>query len=69
MKDFLGQELSMDDEVVFVQLGYRNLLKGKIIRLTPQTIVINHEKTNIGDTQTRQTPSQVIKIPINQKVN
>ena len=62
MKDFLGNELNIGDEVVFVQLGYRNLLKGHITKMTEKTILISHDKTNTCSTETKQTPSQVVKI-------
>jgi len=64
MKDFLGNDLYVGDEVAFVQLGYRNLLRGRIKRITEKTILISHEMTNTCSTETKQTPSQVIKISI-----
>ncbi len=45
-KDFLGNELSVGDTVVFVQLGYRNLLKGKIKSLTARTAAITQHGIN-----------------------
>jgi len=62
-KDFLGQELQVGDEIVFVQLGYRNLLKGKIASITPKTLMIEHDKTNVCSTSTKQFHDQVVKIP------
>ncbi len=62
LKDFLGQDLEVGDEVVFIQLRYRNLLKGTIIKMTPKTILIAHERTNVGSTQTKQFPEQVVRI-------
>jgi phage gp45-like len=62
MKDFLGNDLKIGDDVVFVQLGYRNLLKGKIAKITEKTILIHHDKTNTCSTKTKQFPEQVIKI-------
>ena len=61
-KDFLGKKLQIGDEIVFVQLGYRNLLKGRIASMTPKTIMIEHDKTNTCSTKTKQFPDQVIKI-------
>jgi hypothetical protein len=63
MKDFLGNYIDIGDEVVFVQLGYRNLLKGKIVKKTAKTILISHEMTNTCGTETKQYPYQVIKVP------
>lgn len=62
MKDFLGRDLKVGDEVVFVQLDYRNLLKGKIKSMTAKTILIGHAKTNVCSKETKQTPAQVVKI-------
>ena len=61
-KDFLENELEVGDEVVFMQKGYRVLMKGTIKRLTPKTALIVHKKANIGGTETRQEHSQIIKI-------
>lgn len=60
--DFLGQEMSEGDEVVFMQLNYRNLMKGKIIGITPHKVKISHGKTNVGGTVSYQDKLQVIKI-------
>lgn len=62
MKDFLGNELQVGDNVVFVQLGYRNLCKGVISKMTPKTIMITHTMTNTCSTETKQFPNQVVKI-------
>lgn len=62
MKDFLGRDLNLGDEVVFVQLNYRNLLKGTIVKTTKQMIFIEHPRTNVGGTLTRQFPEQVVKV-------
>ena len=61
-KDFLENELEVGDEVVFMQIGYRGLVKGTIKKLTPKTALIVHAKANIGRTETRQEHSQIIKI-------
>ena len=62
MKDFLGNELNVGDDVVIMQKSYRNFIKGKIIRITTCTVIVQHAKTNVGDTETKQTGDQVIKI-------
>jgi hypothetical protein len=61
-KDFLGQELKVGDTVVFVQLGYRNLLKGKIERLTLKTAFLSHPMTNTCSTETKQFHNQLVKV-------
>ena len=61
-KDFLGKEITIGCEVVFVQLGYRNLLVGKVEKITPKTLIIKHKKTNDGNTETKQFHDQVVVI-------
>lgn len=58
MKDFLGNELSVGDPVVFIVPGYRELSKGFIVRLTPQMAFISRDKTH---GQTRATWQDTIK--------
>ena len=59
-KDFFGNEIKEGDTVAFMQKGYRNLMTGQVISITPQTVLISHESTNTGSTETRQGHSQVI---------
>lgn len=61
-KDFLGNEITIGCAVVFVQLDYRNLLKGTVKQITPKTILIKHQKTNTGQTETKQFHNQVVVI-------
>ena len=61
-KDFLGKELEVGDHVVFVQLGYRNLMKGKVLKLTPKMVYVKHKETNTGSTITKQSHEQLVKI-------
>jgi hypothetical protein len=69
MKDFFGQDLVLGDEVAFMEPHYRNMTLGKIIKFTPQTILIEYlyaavQDSNPGATKNfRATPSQVIKKP------
>jgi len=63
VKDFLGNLIGVGDEVVFVQLGYRNLVRGTITKITPKTLTISHDKTNVGGKQTKQFHDQVVRIP------
>jgi hypothetical protein len=60
-KDFFNKELNIGDEVAFMQIGYRNLKRGIIIRISDKTILIEHEKFNCGGTTTKQFHDQVIK--------
>jgi hypothetical protein len=61
-KDYLGQEINVGDPVIFVQLNYRNFLKGTITKITEKTVLISHPKTNTCSTETKQYPDQVINI-------
>jgi predicted Mrr-cat superfamily restriction endonuclease len=61
-KDFIGGEIQVGDTVVFMQTKYRNLMIGTVKSLSPKTLTISHEKTNIGDTETRQFHSQVVVV-------
>ena len=58
--DFLGNEINVEDEVVFIQKSYRELKIGKIISITEKTLLIEHEKFNRGGTTTKQFHNQVI---------
>ena len=60
--DYLGNELQVGDNVVFVQLGYRNFLVGTICKITKSTVLISHKATNTYRRETKQTFNQVIKI-------
>lgn len=42
MKDFIGQELHEGDIVAFAQPKYRNLVKGKIVKITACKIKLEH---------------------------
>lgn len=64
-KDFLGNELSLGDEVVFVQQNYRNYLRGHIVAFTPKNVRVSF----IGDSrypssinEILQQDSQLIKV-------
>ena len=50
----------MCDSVVFVQLGYRNFWSGVVSKITPKTLLIDHDKDNVGRTQTKQAFHQVV---------
>jgi len=60
--DYVGNEIEVGDEVIFVQKGYRNFWRGVIKRITTFTVLISHERTNTGGVETRQDHSQVIKV-------
>ena len=66
MKDFLGQKLEIGDDVVFMQINYRTLKKGKILKFTPKKVEIeycSHPNCDENDReQFLQLPSQIVKI-------
>lgn len=61
-KDYLGNDLFVGDEVVFMQIRYRGLMKGVIKALSPQKATITHNKTNLGSTESIQFHDQIIKV-------
>lgn len=61
-KDFVGNDLNVGDTVAFIQIGYRNLLKGIVSRVTSKTVLIVHERTNTCSTESKQFHDQVIVI-------
>ena len=62
MKDYLNNNVKIGDAVVFVEIDYRGLMKGKVIRITKRKVVIAHEETNALRTQSIQLHNRVIKI-------
>lgn len=58
-KDFFGNELNVGDTVAFMQTGYRQMKLGVVEKITNDTLIIHHEKTNVGKTSTKQTSNQV----------
>jgi hypothetical protein len=61
-KDFIGQELKVGDWVVFPQKGYRNLLAGKVISLSPKTALIRYIDYYSKIDNFRQLFEQLIKV-------
>lgn len=61
-KDYLGNIVNIGDTVVFMQIGYRGLMKGKIVSLSNQKAKISHEPTNTYRTESIQFYNQLIKI-------
>lgn len=59
--DYFGNKIKLGDEVAFIQTGYSNFSSGIIIKITDYMVLINHDKTNTGKTETKQYHNQVIK--------
>lgn len=61
-RDFLGRKLNIDDQIVFMQVGYRGLMEGTIISMSEKKAKIKHKETNTGKTETTQFFKQLVKI-------
>ncbi len=60
--DFLGSQIDIGDNVVFMQVDYRKLLRGIVWKMAERTCIIRHKKTNTGSKETKQFYNQIIKI-------
>lgn len=45
MKDFLGNQLDIGDEVVLTAPQYRHLVKAKVIAFTPKKVRVEYSNT------------------------
>lgn len=62
MKDFNKNELSVGDEVIFIEPGYRNFVKGVIYKITDKFVFINWQRSlTLADT-IKQQGYQLIKV-------
>lgn len=60
--DFVGNELNVGDEVVMMQIGYRNLVRGTITKMMDKMCIVSHEKTNTGSTESKQYYNQLVLV-------
>lgn len=60
-QDYLGNNLYVGDEVVFMQIDYRDFMVGTLMSGGAKKGTITHEKTNTGRTTSVQYYSQMIK--------
>ncbi len=60
--DYLGKELNIGDTVVFMQIGYRGLMKGIIISMSAKKAKLIHPPTNTYKKESIQFYNQMIKI-------
>ena len=60
--DYVGKELKIGDSVIFMQIGYRGLMKGIIKSMSNKKATISHEKTNTCRTESIQFYNQMIKM-------
>jgi len=59
-KDFFNNEINVGNTVAFMQTGYRQLKTGIVKRITDKMVFIEHEKFNVGGTETKQEHNQII---------
>ena len=45
MKDFLGKQLDVGDEVVLTAPQYRHLVKAKVVAFTPKKVRVEYNNT------------------------
>lgn len=64
MKDFLGNDLEVGDDVVSIELGYKNLYKTKIVKITSKTIFVEAPRKYQSYLRepVKRFSSQIIKI-------
>ena len=61
MKDFLGNNLEVGDEVVCIQKDYKNLIEGQITKITDKTILVEYVfQRRIREV--KRTRDQVVRI-------
>lgn len=60
-KDYLGNILNVGDKVVFMQIGYRGLMTGIIVKMSDKKATISHARTNTCKTVSIQFYDQMIK--------
>ena len=66
MKDFVGNEVKLGSRVVFMQLKYRSLVIGEVIKCTQQFVQILSPSpySTTGDlTRSKQRYNQIIVLP------
>lgn len=61
MKDYLGNELQVGDEVIFPYPNYRGLVTGKILKITPQKVKMEYVHQNYSRTYTIEGNSVILK--------
>lgn len=61
--DFLGNELNIGDEVVFMRVEYRNLMRGVIKSMGTVKGTIEHTPDYRNRSTTMQFFNQMVKIP------
>lgn len=47
MRDRFNREIVLGDQVAFMEPGYRNLLIGHVIRITPQRVRVSYRRNGV----------------------
>lgn len=61
--DYFGNELEVGTEVVFMEINYRNLTRGIIVKLNPKKAAIKWLNLHGYHGKTTQFYDQLIKVP------
>ncbi len=66
MKDFLDNDIQVGDKVAAIELGYKNLIKATVVKLTAKMIIVEFTRKAYPNRtvteQTKRFSDQVIKI-------
>ena len=64
MKDYLGKELKVGDDVIYIAMGNREYCKGRITRFTKCFVFFDYilSDGSISQFGLKQTPEQLIKL-------
>jgi hypothetical protein len=60
--DFLGYQICLGDDVVFIEQGYRNLMRGKIIAVNSKKATIQLENRYDTRKKTQRFYSDLLKV-------
>lgn len=65
MKDVVGQDVSIGDRVVITRTGYRDMVPGEVVKLTPKGCKVRwntgSEYSPVEDTF--RTSDMIVKVP------
>jgi hypothetical protein len=61
MKDFLGNILEVGDEVICIELHYKNLKEATVVRVTLQTVTVEYNKHGRRE-EVKRYSEQVVRI-------
>lgn len=62
MKDLIGREVLVGDEVVIVRTGYRDMTVGVVVKLTPKGMKVKFKDWRGREEETFRAPDMVCKV-------